>query len=913
MIIRLDTLLISWADWAAAHTWKTLLIALLITASAAVGLSMLRVDMTISSILPHAHASRENPKETEDIRFILEEFPAASSITVVIEGENSEALRLAAEAAASEMKNEAYRDIVSGVRLYRYPAEFSESLFYLSAEREDIKTIASIGEPSGIAELLNRQLSEILRSDTLTAGDIRRIRNELGKLQTLLDAVVADADLAKQQAAFDEWIKAVMLPQAYAVNDAETMVLLFVEPMFRADDRLLLKEAVGRIESGLGQFEELYGVTIGLTGPVVLARDEAATGTQGMLFALMLALALIVLLLIFSFRMKSAPLIIFIPLVVGVFWTAGAAGFLFGRLNLMTTMYLVVLPGLGLDFAVHYLTAFLQERETGKAFKASISDSMTVCGKPLAVGALAAAAAFLALLTVESPLVKELAAVAGIGVLCMFFAILILLPGLLSLRDAWIYRFKRKDSIISMRSSASLTGYVGKMVNRMPGVIFLVFSAAALYFLLNSPLNVSDAVEANSMDMEAEGLKSVFLQDRMVERIGMAPDPLYIVSRSLEETRRIVPEIRKVSLVGQVDAAADFLPDPAAQAALREHINQELQNAGVGETSGGSPGSKELEEVFAASTFTPSELRELQLSLGFLIDNLRILARRVGFSGREQLVLRLNSIFSNTTAMMEAYAGLSSLYALFLQEQAEADYLTSGMLPESFRQSYFSQDGSANLITIYPGKNLWIEEHRTALYRELDPITDKATGIVDAADQLIQIARSDGKKVVSAVVAALIIILLLAFRNVKVVVLMLMSTAAACASLLGSMAMLDITFNVVNVLALLLLLGITIFHVVHISRRYLQEGTGSMEPVIKKTGRAMLVTAVVAVIGYASCIPPMMRAVRTTGFVLILVITVSLVFSVFLQGSLLVIAGERLKWSLKPWEVEQREKKMQVR
>jgi hypothetical protein len=57
----------------------------------------------------------------------------------------------------------------------------------------------------------------------------------------------------------------------------------------------------------------------------------------------------------------------------------------------------------------------------------------------------------------------------------------------------------------------------------------------------------------------------------------------------------------------------------------------------------------------------------------------------------------------------------------------------------------------------------------------------------------------------------------------------------------------------------------------------------------------------------------MMRAVRTTGLLLILAVTVSLVFSVFLQGSLLVIAGERLKWSLKPWEVRQREKKLQVR
>ncbi len=913
MNTRLETLLISWADWAAAHTWKTLLIALLFSAAAVVGLSMLKVDLTILSILPQPQSSRENPEEADTIGGILEEFPAASSIIVVIEGENYAVLRQASEAVADELKKEAYREIVSGVRLDRYPAEFADSLFYLYADHEDIKTLASIGEPSAVAGILNRQLSELLRADTFTAGDIRRIRTELGKLQILLDAVVTDADPVSKQAAFNAWIKAVMLPQASMVNDAETMMLVFIEPKFRADDRLLLEDAVGSIESGVRQFEELYGVSIGLTGPVVLARDEAATSTQGLLIALLFALGLIVLLLVFSFRMKSAPLIVFLPLAVGVVWTAGAVGFIFGRLNLMTVMYLLVLPGLGLDSAVHYLTAFLQERETGKAFKASISDSTAFCGNSLAVGSLAAAAAFLALLTVKSPLVKELAAVAGMGVLCMIFAILILMPGLLSLRDSWIYRSKRKDSIISMRSSASLTGYVGKIINRMPGVIFLFFSAAALYFLLNSPLDISDAVETNLMNLEAGALKSVFLQDLMVERIGIAPDPLFIVSQSLEETRELVHEIRKKPLIGQVAAVTDFLPDPAAQAAVREHIVQELRKVGVGETAGDSPGPKQLEETFAAAAFTPAELRELQLSLGFLIDNLRILARRVGYSGREQLVLRLNSIFSNTAAMMEAYAGLASLYALFLQEQAEADYLTFAGLPEAFRQSYFSQDGSTNLITIYPEENLWAEEHRTALYRELEPVTDKATGIVDAADQLLQIARSDGKNIVSAVLTALAAVLLLAFRNVKTTVLMLISIAASFASLLGSMAKLDITFTVVNVLVLPLFLGITIFHVVHISRRYMQEGRGSMERVIKKTGRAMLVTTIVAVIGYASLIPPMMRAVRTTGLLLILAITVSLVFSVFLQGSLLVIAGERLKWSLKPWEVGQREKKLQVR
>ncbi len=181
-------------------------------------------------------------------------------------------------------------------------------------------------------------------------------------------AIAVSGNIDEQAGYIRSMLTNIVFPTEYFMNDEQDMALVFVYPTFTINDFLELAPNVLRIEEAAKQFEKSFDVEVGLTGLTVVGKDEAVTGEQGILLSSTVALLAILLLLVFSFRMKSVPLLAGIPLLIGIFWTVGFAGFALGRLNIMTAMYLVALIGLGIDFAIHFLTAFLQEREQSTPF-----------------------------------------------------------------------------------------------------------------------------------------------------------------------------------------------------------------------------------------------------------------------------------------------------------------------------------------------------------------------------------------------------------------------------------------------------------------------------------------------------------------------------------------------------------------
>ena len=139
--------------------------------------------------------------------------------------------------------------------------------------------------------------------------------------------------------------------------------------------------------------------------------------------------------MVIVFRIRTTPLIIGIPLALGIFWTTGMTGFILHRLNIMTAMYMVALVGLGVDYAIHLMTSYVQERDGGLDFLPALEAAFIKSGRGIVTGAMTTAAAFYALLLAESEMVRELAVVAGTGILCELAAMMLLIPAILGLRQ----------------------------------------------------------------------------------------------------------------------------------------------------------------------------------------------------------------------------------------------------------------------------------------------------------------------------------------------------------------------------------------------------------------------------------------------------------------------------------------------
>jgi uncharacterized protein len=886
MSFKLDTILVDWGLWALGHKWKTLLIVLLITTAAAVGCSFLNLNITLFSLLPTAS------EKVDELKRINEEFPSVENIILVLEGENPSALRSAVDAVINELSAVKYSETIRSVRGRLDTAINPDFLLLLQAgnngggnNNHQAEPLPS--EPVALVSAMNQELYKMLADQELTSLEKKQINEGIAGLHKFLDAFYADNQREEVQA-LQETVNEILTPESYFINDAQSMALIFIQPQITVDDWASLPGAIGKIEAAVLPFEEIFNVSIGLTGVPVVVKDEVVTNRRGVLVPALFALVLILIILILNFRMSIVPIIAGFPLLLGIFWTAGAAGALYGRLNITTVMAMVVLLGFGLDFAIHYLTAFLQERETGKTFQESIEAGIGKNGRGMVIGAFATSAAFLTFALADSLLVRELVVIAGIGILCELFSIIILLPLLLSFRDSWIRKYSRKDSIVRKRSEVSVIGAMGGMVSKIPLTFLGTLFVMTIFLSIYSP---KVRFESNMMKLEADGLESVILQDRMVREFGRSPDNLYIYSGSLSETRVLVKQLEKADLIKEVDSVVSFLPDSKQQNDLKVRLGQMLA------TDNGAEGLGNPENQ------NQKQLQQLQLEVGIVLDNLRLLARRAGYPGQVDLIDKLNGIFTETQTIMRIYQDLIEFMIGFINRQIEADLLTLDNLPSELKNIYFNSDETANLITLIPKENLWVNENREALYAQLVPITDKFTGIVIVADQLNHLVPKRGAR--ATVIAALVVflILLVNFRNVKLAIITILPLLASFSALLGVMFLLGIKLDFVNIVAVPLLLGVGINNAVHINQRYMLEGKGNMEEVVQKIGRAFLVTTLLTCIGFVSYIPSSMHAVRSVGILLPISMVLALGFSLFMHASLLVIVRERLGLSLDPWKM----------
>ncbi|MDF1569394.1 MAG: MMPL family transporter [Spirochaetaceae bacterium] len=77
------------------------------------------------------------------------------------------------------------------------------------------------------------------------------------------------------------------------------------------------------------------------------------------------------------------------------------------------------------------MTGFVQERDRGMNFADALGAAFAKSGRGIVTGALTTAAAFFSMLLAESDIIRELAVVAGAGILCELAAMLLIIPALL--------------------------------------------------------------------------------------------------------------------------------------------------------------------------------------------------------------------------------------------------------------------------------------------------------------------------------------------------------------------------------------------------------------------------------------------------------------------------------------------------
>ncbi|MBN2655963.1 MAG: MMPL family transporter [Spirochaetales bacterium] len=907
-----ERILGTWASWSSRNWGKAFLIIAGITAVMAVGMSMLKMEMTFYSILP------DNTTQVRDMKMIMEEFPAASSIMAVVDarsiGDPLEAEKKVKEGIdaiverISEPEFSRYVVRVTG----KTDMDFYKEHGLMFSKEKDIERSAGMYGNLDLVPLIRAVNDDFERE---YSGDGEKLADEeqlaVGMFRGLDEVLGLIESSAKGQApsdrnvdsALDDWL----FGESYILSNDSRMGIAIIQPTFTMEDIMDMTNGVNAIERAVKDLGREMGLPMGLTGMVVVGRDEMATSEQGIVLSSLLALIAILLIMIFTFRMFSVPFISGIPLVTGIFWTMGMSGFVIHRLNIMTAMYLVALLGLGIDFAIHLLTAYRQELDEGDSFSDAMRQSLVKSGPGILTGGLTTATAFFALVLADTQMIRELGIVAGMGIVCELIAMILFIPPLLGFRD---YRRTKKGKVehsvfdkVKIRSDAA--SGIGKVLVKAPVLFSLIMLAIGIFFGLKAP---GVQLETNLMKMEAEGLESIELQDTLVDEFGMAPDSLSIISDDPAEVRDFSDRLDDLSSVKMVDSLGAYYLSPD-DAERRGKLIRDFASALENRKAGTDVDSDALLEELYRLEMNVMEMGDMAY-LGNLDKLLNTINRITGLNEDgekigESRFDRLFAMLEEGDIDREALAGLQNRLqdqlGSKLMKMANDEPVSFDVLPDSLKDSYISRDGKQFLMNIMPTQNPWEQEFRGIYTQQISTVTDKATGMLLAGDQLTYMAEKDGVKAAIVAIIVVFLILLADFRNIKLVVLTMASLLLSFLTLFGFMALAGIRFDFINIIVVPLLIGIGVDDAVHINHRYLREGKGKMKSVIGKTGTALLITSLTTIVGFVSFVPSPMRAMRSTGIVLSIAMAIAFCFSVLFHPGMLIIMREKLNLKIKPW------------
>ncbi len=909
-----EKILSRWAGWSVENWGKALLIALAITVILGFGIARLKMEMTFYSMLP------DKSNQVQDFKEIVENFSYASGILVVIDGRSIEdpmkaekTVKDVIDKLTLEYKKDIYKPYISSVIGSVDMSLFKEHGLMLT-KIDDLERLKRSYNNLNLVPLLEHINDDF---ETEYSGNSDKLADEesqavaqfkgLGELLKLIEyaaegKVISDSEL-------DKVLESYMFGDPYIMSNDNRMGLMIVQPSFTINDISLLQPGVDTIETGAKKIASEREIKAGLTGITTVGRDEMVTSGQGLAVSSILALVLILGLLVLIFRMFSVPLISGIPLITGILWTLGLSGLIIHRLNIMTAMYIVALLGMGIDYAIHLLSGYIQERDGGADFKTAVEHSLIKSGSGIITGALTTAAAFFTLAVAKNNLIKELGFVAGMGILSELFVMILMIPPLLAYREhRLIKKGKTGNRIFSkVKIKSDAASGIGKLLVKAPITIAVIMSLIIISFSLKAG---DVGIQDNLLEMEAKGLESVHLNDEMIKEFGMAPDGLLIISTDLEEVRDLSEKIDKLSSVKSVESLADFYVSDKEYKERGSSLRQFIIDLDSVDPSSTVNTENLLEELYRL------EMNLMEMGDMAYMGNMNRLVHTLGaITGLDEdgakveetsfdrlfLMLEDNIDIGVSPSMKALQSDIFDKMNQKIRTMASTDKISLDMLPSNIRDSLISRDGDSYLISISPTQNPWEGTYRDIFTDQMESVTDKGTGMILVGDQMNLMAQEDGRRASIFALIAVFLILVADFKNIKLAVISMLPLLSSFITLFGIMALTGIKFDFVNIIVVPLLIGIGIDNAVHINHRYLREGKGEMDLVIARTGTALLMTTLTTVIGFASFIPSIMRAMRSTGIVLSLALAIAFLYSVLFHPAILIIVNEKLGLNIKSW------------
>ena len=746
----------------------------------------------------------------------------------------------------------------------------------------------TLSDQNGIAAV-KAQLDGVA---SLNTGVIATIGNLAG-----LPKVTADVrEIEKVFAPSAE--QTVRTPEPFFSSDY-TKLLINARPRYPSERGVTYSAHVmRRLQAALSRVDlHKFKVSVGVTGTYAFNTETNAVINSDMLRSTIISSIGVLVILFLAFGSVFYSIIALVPLLMSVVLTMAWAKFIVGGFNLVTTFLPALVLGLGIDYSIHLISRYAEERSKGTSFNRALYLTVWKKGEASFIGALTTAIVFLGLLLSRSRALFDMGAITGVGVILSFTTTLFLLPSLVTLFH-FLFRFRHRESVINY--APHLTRFFQFVTGKARAIVvivliltfFIAFQAAQTHFIFSS----DDMVPRVKSQQVLQNVLAAF-----GEKSTHFGDYYTFFAKDEKELSNIVSHLEKSNLVKGIDSALSLLPVNLEQQKevldnlnIPSYINQlDIIHRSLGDRTSAQTQIRTLLAQFSFLQYISAMNGQSQLALSAdgiqtqlktvqdRLNAIDISAAQENISTLKEELVRLNQNLINVKGLPPAQTLLRDVVMA---------------LPAGIKARFLAPDGSY-IIQARMVRTIYEEGNMQKFNAYAASFSDRFFGMPLVAAKLEDYMRRD---FLVSTAFAIVMIMIALWLSMGGWIRALMAASPLILGyvwMLGGMRLLQVNFNFINITISPLLIGIGVDDGIHIIHRYLEERTISPDGAVERAGRmttvAILVTSLTTMLVFASLLIARTPGLRFLGVSALLGLGFTLLFSLIFLPALLYIEGEK--------------------
>lgn len=591
--------------------------------------------------------------------------------------------------------------------------------------------------------------------------------------------------------------------------------LIAVAPVLDTTRLSPFKPALKTIRDAISALpvELMAGVEFAVTGEPALRADELASVTATIGLSLAVSLVLVAILLRVGLGRIAGVALALASLVTALILATGFAAIAVGSLNLISVAFIVLMVGLGVDFAIHVYAHIAEEHEAGATPNEAVWLTGHRAGLALLLSATTTACAFLAFTVTDFIGMAQLGLIGAGGVMLAFLTSITLIPALVAIRPGLL------------RGHASVATF-GRGVPRwavwalLVVVIVAIWPASKVRFDAD-PMNLRDPEAGSVLAFRALALDPATSPYRASVLVGTAA-----------EADRVAERLEELPGVAEAINLGDLIPDDQD----RKLVLLDVAAASIDHAVAGQPTALTAERTESGDPLA-SFAADIA-PLGGMADRL---SRAIDAYGKERTpesdaVLR-DRLFLTFGLLIERLGAMLN-----------ADTVSANTLPAPMRERFLAKDGTYR-IEVLPRDDLSNPAIGRAFADAVRTVAPEAAGPVlqlTAAGHTV----AQAMLIATLLAAAMTVVLtLMATGRITDTLAILVPLVAAGILTAAFSTLSGFAFNYANVIVLPLMIGIGVDSGIHLALRA-RRAPGAV--FATSTPRAVLLSAFTTVAAFGT-------------------------------------------------------------